>query len=128
MCPRRFPFLAFFLLAPALAAQVPDSALFHKGQWGVDFRVGSGFAGVGALHFTSPTHAMLLDLNGGYSHGSTTVSPASHGNSVNAALSLGTRAYHRLDPHPVGKSGVVFNGIGQRRLPAQLHPGQNDRL
>ena len=99
MRPRRFPFLAFFLLAPALAAQVPDSALFHKGQWGVDFRVGSGFAGVGALHFTSPTHATLLDLSGGYSHVSNTTSPAFRASIANASLSLGSRAYHLIDPH-----------------------------
>ena len=57
--------LAFFLLAPALAAQTRDSIPLHKGQWGVDFRVGSGFAGAGALHFTSPTRAMLIALCGG---------------------------------------------------------------
>jgi hypothetical protein len=126
MCPRRFlgllaptSFLASFLLAPALAGQVPDSALFHKGQWGVDFRVGSGFAGVGALHFTSPTHAMLLDLSGGYSHGSTTASPASHGNSVDASLSLGTRAYHQLDPHVYRWTTLGLSFIYERHSATQ---------
>jgi hypothetical protein len=94
--------LAFFSLAPALAAQARDSMPFHKGQWGVDFRVGSGFAGVGALHFTSPTRAMLIDVSGAYSHisnTSTTPTPPVRGSNVNAALSLGRRAYHLLDPH-----------------------------
>jgi len=103
--------LAGFMLAPTLTAQVPDSAPFHKGQWGVDFRVGSGFAGAGALHFTSPTHAMLLDLNGGYSHGSaTTVSnPAIRGSFVSASLSLGRRAYHEVNPPhlPLDDPGLV---------------------
>ena len=91
--------LPVLLLSPALAAQVPDAAPFHKGQWGVDFRVGSGFAGAGALHFTSPTRAMLIDLSGGYSHGSITIAPAAHGSDLNASLSLGTRGYHAMDPH-----------------------------
>src|SRR6266481_4880511 len=90
--------LAFFMSAPALAAQARDSMPFHKGQWGVDFRIGNGFGGVGALHFRSPTRAMLIDLSGGYSHGSIT-NPAAHGSAVNAALSLGTRGYHAMDPH-----------------------------
>lgn len=105
MRPRRFlalfaPLTGFaaFLLTPALAAQSPDSTPFHKSQWGVDFRVGNGFAGVGALHFRSPTRATLIDLSGGYSHGSTT-NPAIHGNAVDASFSIGTRGYHLVDRH-----------------------------
>jgi len=92
--------VAAFLLAPAAVAQVPDAALFHRGQWGVDFRVGSGFTGAGALHFTSPTRATLLDLSSAYSHAANTAaSPALRASNVNATLSLGTRAYHSVDPH-----------------------------
>ena len=90
--------LAAFLPASALAAQVPDSVLFHPGQWGVDFRIGSGFAGAGALHFTSPTHATFLDLSGGYKHTSNTAAALRISN-LTGALSLGRRAYHRVDPH-----------------------------
>lgn len=90
--------LPVLVLAPALAAQAPDAAPFHKGQWGVDFRVGNGFAGVAALHFTSPTRAMLIDVSGGYSHGSTT-NPALQGNAVNVSVGLGRRGYHVMDPH-----------------------------
>ena len=92
--------LAAFWIASAAAAQGSDSALFHRGQWGVNFLIGSGFASAGALHFRSPTRATLLDLSGDYSHTSNTAAtPALRTSNANATLSLGTRAYHRVDPH-----------------------------
>jgi hypothetical protein len=91
--------VAAFFPSPALAAQDPDSALFHRGQWGVDFRIGGGFAGAGALHFTSPTHATLLDLSGGYSHASNTADSLTfRATNGSTTLSLGSRAYHPLGP------------------------------
>jgi hypothetical protein len=44
---------------------------------------------------------MLIDLNGAYSHisNTSTTTPAVRVSNVNAALSLGRRAYHLLDPH-----------------------------
>ncbi len=93
--------LTTFLVTPALVeGQEPDSAHFHPGQWGVDFRIGSGFAAAGALHFTSPTRATLLELSSGYSHGSISGPvPTARTSNVDAALSVGRRAYRTVDPH-----------------------------
>ncbi len=80
-------------------AQVPDSTPFHRGQWGVDFGIGAGFAAIGALHFTSPTHAMLLNLTSVFGHGSSAIGgpPTITTSNVNAGLSVGTRAYRAVD-------------------------------
>lgn len=86
------------LVAAAAPAQTPDSVAFHRGQYGADFLIGGGFAAAGALRFSSPTHALLFDLSSSYSHGSEHFgSTAITGSSGNAALRLGTRAYHSLD-------------------------------
>jgi hypothetical protein len=87
---------------PPVLAQAPDSALFHRGQWGVDFRIGGGFAGAGALHFTSPTHAILFDLSGAYRHSSyTDATPTVRATNGDGTLSLGlgSRSYHPLGAH-----------------------------
>ncbi len=110
--------LAAFLPAPPLAAQVPDSVLFHPGQWGVDFRIGSGFAGAGALHFTSPTHATFLDLSGGYNHTSNTAAALRISN-LTGALSLGRRAYHRVDPHIYRWTTAGFTFVYNRQSSTQ---------
>jgi hypothetical protein len=121
--------LAAFLPAPPLVAQVPDSGLFHPGQWGVDFRIGSGFAGAGALHFTSPTHATLLDLSGGYNHTSNTAASAAglRTSNVSGVLSLGRRAYHRVDPHVHRWTTFGFSFLYNRQSSTQGTVTQTSR-
>jgi len=85
------------LLAFPLTSQVADTARFHRGQWGVDFQIWGGFAGAGAIHFTSPTRAVVFDLTGQYSHASAAM--FGQYNTVNTTLSLGTRAYRYVEAH-----------------------------
>jgi hypothetical protein len=85
--------LASASLLPGIGhAQAPDSAPFHHGQWGAEFHIANGFFGAGALHFSSPTHAILVDFSTAYSHSS--VSGTASTNAIGAAVDLGTRAYH----------------------------------
>jgi hypothetical protein len=49
-------------MAPA-AAQQADSLPFRKGQWGVEFNAGD-FGGLGALRFSKPNTAWLIDVQG----------------------------------------------------------------
>jgi hypothetical protein len=88
------------LAARTASAQTSDSVAFHRGQFGADFLIGGGFAAAGALHFTSSTRALLLDVNATYRHASEHLgSTAVTGNSADAGVRLGTRAYHWLDHH-----------------------------
>lgn len=88
-------------LAPAAgaAAQTSDTTFFHPGQWGADFTVGSGFTGVGAIHFRSPTRATVYDLTGSYDHSS---GGGDRISAVNGAVSIGSRAYHAVSRRVVG--------------------------
>jgi hypothetical protein len=97
------------LLAGPADGQTPDSVPFHAGQWGAEFQIGSGFFGAGALHFTSPTHAWLLDFSAGYDHTSSSLTPSTS-NSV-LGLDLGTRAYGSFGPRleRLITLGVVFS-------------------
>jgi hypothetical protein len=85
------PLLACLPASP-LTSQVADTALFHRAQWGVDFQFGGGFAGAGAIYFTSPTRAVVFDLTGQYNHSS--ASGGGQYNTANTTLGVGTRAYH----------------------------------
>ena len=86
---------------PALA-QAPDAVVFHRGQWGTEFTIGSGFAAAGVLRFSTPSRAVLLDVGAGYSHssstiGSSTIGPYSAiGDDVDLNLRLGTRSYRSI--------------------------------
>jgi hypothetical protein len=85
--------------AQAAQAQDPDSVVFHRGQWGADFRIGSGFSSAGAIHFSSATHAQLVDIGAGYSH-NTSNQPGNYSAEAsggNASLRLGIRSYHSID-------------------------------
>lgn len=102
------------LLAGTAEAQTPDLVALHPGQWGAEFQIGNGFFGAGALRFTSPTHAWLLDLSAGYDH--TTAPGAPITNSTVLGLDLGTRAYRsfgrRLER--LITFGAVFSYARQR--------------
>lgn len=86
-------------LAPSAArAQAPDSAVFHRGQWGTEFGIGGGFTAVGLLRFTAPTRALLVSVGADYAHTSNTEygQPVASDN-VDLSLRLGVRRYHALE-------------------------------
>src|SRR5437868_317496 len=55
--------------AARAARQEPDTVRCHRGQWAADVSLGYGFTGAGALRFTSPTRAGVVDLSGRYDRG-----------------------------------------------------------
>lgn len=105
------PLTAFALamVASPLAAQQADTLPFRRGQWGAEFAV-ANFAGIGALRFTSPRSAWLLDVQGrirresGDTDDPTTVNVVS--DSEYAQLRLGWRRYGVLAPRVVRHAGV----------------------
>ncbi len=80
----------------SLWGQTPDSAAFHRRQWGVDFDIGNGFVGAGLIHFRNPTHALVLALSGSLE----TITSGGIGGENSSALniSLGARRYHPFAP------------------------------
>ena len=84
-------------LAPATVFAQAERSPFHAKQWGADFAVGFGFAGVGAIHFTAPDRAVVMDLAGNVSS-STSNGGGARGNNNNATLSLGMRRYRGVAP------------------------------
>ncbi len=85
-------------LAPAAGfAQAAERSPFHARQWGADFNVGSGFVGVGAIHFTAPDRAVVMDLSGDLAS-FTSNGGGARGNANNATLSLGMRRYRSVAP------------------------------
>ena len=92
------------LTLPAAARAQGDQALgFRAGQWGADFQVAGGFTGAGAIKFTSPTRAWLIDLGSQVLHSSTT-QPTGNGSGtvINLSVKVGRRMYgtitHRVAP------------------------------
>jgi len=85
-------------LASLLQAQTPDTSLFRSRQWGVDFNIGSGFAGAGLIHFRSPTRALVLDFGGSVQTSTSGTTVTTSGNIVQANVSLGARRYHPFAP------------------------------
>jgi hypothetical protein len=88
------------LSATQLRGQAADSIVFRRGQVGADFSVGNGFFGAGLIRFGSPTSALVLDLNGLYSH-TTGSQPNLGGPATQSQLSLrlGSRHYAVLGSH-----------------------------
>lgn len=54
--------LLLILAAPAAAQEPATNTMFRPHQWAAHFTLGS-FGGVGVSHFSSPTRAMLLQVN-----------------------------------------------------------------
>ena len=102
--PTLLPCLVLALSVPeaVVRAQTPDSVGFHRGQWGTEFTIGSGFAAAGILRFSTPTRAVLLDVGADYSHSSSTTGSSIIGMSsftgddVDLTLRLGTRSYRSI--------------------------------
>ena len=75
-----------------------DTAPFRRGQWALQFAGGSNFAGLGALKFTSPRSAWLLDFqfSGGHSHQQIPISPDSVAEQFNSTARFTSRAGKRF--------------------------------
>ena len=87
------------LLGSVTVAQAQDAVAFHPGQWGAEFQIGNGFVGTGALHFSSPTRALLINVGTNYTHASASGAGQGSGNATDVTLDLGTRRYHSFGPH-----------------------------
>jgi hypothetical protein len=103
---RRQTALALLAAAPLLAvppgtarAQAPDSAAFHRGQWGMNLTLAYGAAGAGAIRFTSATRAVVLDLSASTSRTSYESSGSvNRTTDVGSDAKLGLRRYHVIGP------------------------------
>ena len=114
---------ALLVVAPRVGrAQAPaaaDSLPFARGQWGVQVTGGASLVSVGALRFTSPRAAWLLDVAAGVTRSETRVEPgpdsplppdagASQVTSSGGANVRVGRRYYR----PLGRSVATFATAG----------------
>ena len=90
-------------------SQPADTLPFRAGQWGAEFQIADGIAGVGALRFRSPTSAWLLNLNLGAEWGEqeTPAAADDDANSFNVALRAGPRRYR-----PIARETAAYVGGG----------------
>lgn len=103
--------------ACAFAQRTSDVAPlpFHAGQWGLSANIlGGDGAGIGALRFTAPNRAIVLDVSAGLNRDKRTLpaSPFSPGSSQQATtgsvfLSLGLRHFR-----PLASTVAFFNTLG----------------
>jgi hypothetical protein len=96
----------------SLWGQTPESTGFHPRQWGMDFNISGGFVGAGLIHFTSPTQAMVLNLNGSAST-TTSIGGGGNGNSSQLNLSFGGRRYRSFAPRLYGYRTFGIEGAYQ---------------
>lgn len=101
-------------LAPTVRAQEPTDTLpFHAHQWAFLFTGGSSFAGLGALKFTAPNRAWILNVGGSALHTSSDVpiapdtSETQTSNTEILSLRLGRRFYQ-----PRGHEVVSYQTVG----------------
>jgi hypothetical protein len=75
-----------------------DSTPFRRGQWALQFGAGANLASLGALRFTSPTRAWLLDLQvtAGHSHTTTQFSPDTVSDEFSSHAVITARAGRRF--------------------------------
>jgi hypothetical protein len=93
-----------FVTAPSLTAQTADSLPFRAGQWAAEFSA-ADFSGVGALWFTNPRRAWLVDVQGRFSRQSGNSDQPNDFLLVSDTdafqLRLGRRSYGMLAPRVV---------------------------
>lgn len=75
-----------------------DTTPFRRGQWALQFAVGANFGSLGALKFTSPRSAWLLDFqfNGSHSHDRFPVAPDSVVEQFSSTAQFTTRVGKRV--------------------------------
>jgi len=100
--------------APTLRAQEPaDTLPFRAHQWAFLFTGGSSFAGLGALKFTAPNRAWILNVGGSVFHTSSDVPIAPDTNETQTSntetlsLRLGRRFYQ-----PRGHDVISYQTVG----------------
>jgi hypothetical protein len=101
------------LAAAAQDAPPSDTTPFHHRQWAAQFAGGLNLVTLGALRFTAPTHAWLVDFSftGSHAHSTDRLSDTavvqSFSSQANVALRLGRRFYQGR-----GRSVVSFQTLG----------------
>jgi hypothetical protein len=83
---------------PAQDSVPRDSTPFRRGQWALQFGAGASLASVGAVKFTSPTRAWLLDLQltAEHSHATAQFSPDTVSDEFSSHASVTARAGRRF--------------------------------
>ena len=116
MSPSHFALYCGLALLPKVASaqeSPTDTVPFHQHQWAAQFGAGTNFASLGALRFTTSTHAWLIDFHfaGGHSHTTQrfndTLVVNGFTSSADVALRLGRRFYQGR-----GKSLVSYQSVG----------------
>jgi len=102
--------------SPSLASAqnaATDSIPFHQRQWAAQFAGGTSFASLGALRFTAPTRAWLVDFRftGGHSHDRQYVADTLVGDGYTSNANIDTRIGRRFYQGR-GKSVVSFQTVG----------------
>jgi hypothetical protein len=101
------------LAAGAQSAPAPDTTPFHRSQWAAQFAGGVNLVALGALRFTAPTRAWLVDFSftAGHTHStdhfSDTLVAQGFTSDANVALRLGRRFYQGR-----GRSVTSFQTLG----------------
>jgi hypothetical protein len=112
----RFAICCALVLSPMLATAqdtASDSIPFRRHQWAAQFAGGTTFASLGALRFTAPDRAWLLDFRftGGHSHDRAYASDTVVSDGFNSNASVDTRIGRRFYQGR-GKSVVSFQTVG----------------
>ncbi len=112
----RLPVCTVLALWPTLASaqdSAPDTIPFHRHQWAAQFAGGTTFASLGALRFTAPTRAWLVDFRftGGHSHDRQYVADTLVGDGYTSKANIDTRIGRRFYQGR-GKSVVSFQTVG----------------
>ena len=106
--------LLAFAVLPALAAQeVADTLPFRAHQWAFLFTGGSQFIGLGALHFSAPNRALIVNLSidANHSHQSFSPTPGTTVTSTNTNVALQARIGRRFY-QPVRHDVAAYQTIG----------------
>jgi hypothetical protein len=86
-----------------------DSLPFRAGQWGAEFLVDDGTAGVGVLRFRTPRRAWLLDASfaASWYDAESSFTPDESGSSVFVRVRTGPRRYR-----PLATGSAAYLGFG----------------
>jgi hypothetical protein len=114
-------------------AQGNEPLGFRAGQWGADFQVLGGFTGAGAIKFTSPTSAWILDLGNSVVHASGTfpgMSGTATGTSINVSIKAGRRMYRAISHNvaPSATLGMTATYFWQRATEADTALGHSNGI
>src|SRR5260370_42610605 len=105
--------LALWLTLASAEDSAPDTIPFPRHQWAAQFAGGTTFASLGALRFTAPTRAWLVDFRftGGHSQNRQYVADTLVGDGYTSKANIDTRIGRRFYQGR-GKSVVSFQTVG----------------